>query len=130
MQRQLLSIKVLVIFFLLSHAFPAYAVPSKIFLKLEVTSSKNVKKKWTLKCAPNGGNHPNKIQACNYLLSNKGEKALFPQIAKTCTQIFGGSATATITGRYEETALKLDLDRRDGCGIDSWDHLIKVLRVK
>jgi hypothetical protein len=130
MFRRLTHIKVFAILFLIGNSIPAYAEPSKIFLRLEVTSSKQVEKIWTLKCAPNGGNHPIKGQACNFLLSNAGKKAIFPQRAENCTQIFGGSATATITGRYQDSRIKLDLDRRDGCGINSWDQLIKILRVK
>jgi hypothetical protein len=130
MSKRLLASKVFVVLFLFSNAVPVYAAPSKIFLRLEVISSNNVEKKWTLKCGPTGGNHPYKNQACKFLLSSAGKKALFPQRAETCTQIFGGSATATITGRYRDAALKLDLDRRDGCGINSWDQLIKILRVK
>jgi hypothetical protein len=109
---------------------PVMADTNKTSLRLEIISSKGAKKNWTLKCAPTGGSHPNKIKACNFLLSKNGEKALFSKKSESCTQIFGGSATASIIGRYESRQIKLLLDRRDGCSIETWNKLMLVLRAK
>jgi len=107
----------------------AQAAPSKIFLKIEVISSKGVQKQWSLTCGPTGGNHPNKVKACKFLGSNKGRSALFFEDGENCTQIYGGSASATIKGRYQDKKVTLILDRSDGCGIGSWDGLIQILRL-
>jgi hypothetical protein len=107
----------------------AQAAQSKIFLKIEVISSKGVQKQWSLTCGPTGGNHPNKVKVCKFLSSNKGKLALFVESREDCTQIYGGSASATIKGRYQDKKVELILDRSDGCGIESWDRLIQILRL-
>ena len=108
----------------------ANADVSKIFLRIDVTYSNNKTKKWTLKCGPTGGNHPYRQKSCNFLLSKQGKSALFPKQVEACTKIFGGTAVAAINGRFENTQIKLNLDRKDGCGIDTWDSLIQILRAK
>ena len=103
---------------------------SKIFLHIDVTYSNNKTKKWTLKCGPTGGNHPYRQKSCNLLLSKQGKTALFPKKDEVCAQIFGGTAVAAINGRFENTQVKLNLDRKDGCGTEKWDRLITLLREK
>ena len=112
-------------------SFPdANADVSKIFLRIDVTYSNNKTKKWTLKCGPTGGNHPYRQKSCNFLLSKQGKSALFQKQPEVCTNIFGGTAVASINGRFENTRIMLNLDRKDGCGIKTWDSLIQILREK
>lgn len=107
----------------------SYADSSKIFLRIEVISSKGIQKQWSLKCGPLGGSHPNKLKACSFLSTTKGKSALFLKDGENCTQIYGGSASATIKGRYEKKKIDLTIDRSDGCKIQSWDRLIQILRL-
>jgi hypothetical protein len=115
---------------LLSSFQYANADVSKIFLRIDVTYSNNKTKKWTLKCGPTGGNHPYRQKSCNFLLSEQGKSVLFPKQVEACTKVFGGTAVAAINGRFENTRIKLNLDRKDGCGIETWDSLIQILRAK
>lgn len=115
---------------LLSSFQDANADVSKIFLRIDVTYSNDKTKKWTLKCGPTGGNHPYRQKSCNFLLSKRGKSALFPKQVEACTKIFGGTAIAAINGRFENTQINLNLDRKDGCGIKIWDGLIQILRAK
>ena len=108
----------------------SFADSSKVFLRIEVVSSKGIQKQWSLACGPTGGNHPNKIKACKFLNSSKGKLALFVENEENCTQIYGGSASATIKGRYQDKKVELILDRSDGCGVAAWDRLIQILRLK
>ena len=107
-----------------------FADSSKIFLRIEVVSSKSVQHQWSLKCEPLGGNHPAKLKACRFLLTNKGKSAIFFEEKDNCTMLYGGSATAIIKGRYENRKVDIHLDRSDGCGVDSWNHLINLLRFR
>jgi hypothetical protein len=115
---------------LLSSFQDANADASKIFLSIDVTYSNKKTKKWTLRCGPTGGNHPYRQKSCNFLLSKQGKTALFPKQVEACTKIFGGTAVASINGRFENTRIMLNLDRKDGCGIETWDSLIQILRAK
>ena len=115
---------------LLSSFQDANADVSRIFLRIDVTYSNDKTKKWTLKCGPTGGNHPYRQKACNFLLSKQGKSALFPKQVEACTKIFGGPAVASINGRFENTRIMLNLDRKDGCSIKIWDGLIQILRAK
>ena len=107
-----------------------HADSSKIFLRIEVVSSKGVQHNWSLKCEPLGGNHPGKLKACRFLLTSKGKSAVFFEEIDNCNMLYGGSATATIKGRYENRKVDLHLDRSDGCGVASWNRLINVLRFQ
>jgi hypothetical protein len=108
----------------------SYADSSKIFLRIEVISSKGVQHQWSLKCEPLGGNHPAKLKACRFLLTNKGKSAIFFEEKDNCAMMYGGSATATIKGRFENRKIDIHLDRSDGCRIKSWNDLIYLLRFR
>lgn len=43
------------------------------------------------------------------------------QTGQPCTQVFGGSATAHVTGTVNDRPVERTFDRRDGCGIADWD---------
>jgi hypothetical protein len=41
--------------------------------------------------------------------------------AQACTMIYGGPATATVTGSVGDTKVDADFSRQDGCAIARWD---------
>jgi hypothetical protein len=86
--------------------------------------------RWTLVCgeAPgtSGGDHPDAEAACAHL---RALEAPFAPLADDliCTQQYGGPQTATVTGRWREETVELQLSRVDGCRIAQWDSLGPLL---
>lgn len=75
---------------------------------------------WRLTCNPAGGTHPDPEAACQALQAH-GAAALPPVPKdKTCTQIYGGPETATITGIWQGEQITSSFARNDGCQISRW----------
>jgi hypothetical protein len=57
------------------------------------------------------------------------EKADFspPDDAVACTQIYGGKATALVTGRIRGRQVDADFDLHDGCAIARWNRFSWLL---
>jgi Subtilisin inhibitor-like len=84
---------------------------------------------WTLTCDPAGGTHPHPGAACAALTA-KGRTAL-PPVAKDvmCTQIYGGSQTAKITGTWRGEPVNASFSRQNGCQVARWKALEGLLPV-
>jgi hypothetical protein len=50
-----------------------------------------------------------------------------PQLGQACTQIFGGTEQATVTGTIGGATVDAEFHRADGCGIDDWTLLEPLL---
>lgn len=66
------------------------------------------------------------VRACTALARTDVEDFLVdgPPSDQACTQQYGGPDTARITGRVNDRPVDIEIDRVDGCGIDSWDVLL------
>jgi Subtilisin inhibitor-like len=88
---------------------------------------------WTLTCgADAGGEHPDPAAACAALQAvvDEGGDPFAPVPADAvCTEIYGGSATATITGTWEGEDVDASYSRTNGCEIARWDPLMDVFRT-
>lgn len=68
----------------------------------------------------------NATQLC---LELSGRRAVFDKIAATqsgptvCSEVYGGPQHASITGSIDGVPIDLDVTRKDGCGIESWQRL-------
>ncbi|WP_199809972.1 SSI family serine proteinase inhibitor [Streptomyces sp. NRRL F-5126] len=85
---------------------------------------------YELRCAPAGGTHPRAAEACDRLgvLDRDGADPFAPVPAgRMCTQIYGGPATAHITGTWRGRAVDAAFDRRNGCETARWHALVPVL---
>ena len=90
---------------------------------------------YELRCLPAGGTHPVAQQACDRLAElaqptdrNAGADPFRPVPADAmCTQQFGGSATARITGSWRGQHVDASFDRTNGCEIARWNTLRPVL---
>ncbi|MFF1833652.1 SSI family serine proteinase inhibitor [Streptomyces sp. NPDC058231] len=88
---------------------------------------------YELKCSPAGGNHPVAKQACDRLteLAKPADGTADPfrpvPSDAMCTQQFGGSATARITGTWQGQRVDASFDRTNGCEIARWNNLRPVL---
>ncbi|KAB8163423.1 hypothetical protein FH609_021790 [Streptomyces sp. 3MP-14] len=79
-----------------------------------------------LTCAPAGGTHPEAAEACARL----GElDAPFASVAEgtVCTFLYGGPATARVTGQWRGERVDAEFNRDNGCEISRWDRLVPVL---
>ena len=81
---------------------------------------------WTLTCEPTGGNHPDPAGACRDLKAAKQPFAPVPRDA-ICTEIYGGSAVATLKGTWYGETVDATYSRENGCQISRYDALGAVL---
>ena len=83
-------------------------------------------KTWTLTCEPAGGDHPDPAGACRKLIELPRPFDPVPADA-ICTEIYGGSAVATIKGSWRGTDVDARYTRENGCQISRYDALGVVL---
>ncbi|PID53487.1 MAG: hypothetical protein CSA58_12350 [Micrococcales bacterium] len=82
---------------------------------------------WTLTCHPAGGSHPDPEKACAQLAKAGGYQALHIPREMMCAQVFGGPATATLTGTLDGNTLDVKLGQDDSCRTNQWNSLSEVL---
>ncbi|MFI1014440.1 SSI family serine proteinase inhibitor [Streptomyces sp. NPDC020965] len=86
--------------------------------------------RYQLECAPTGGTHPSAEAACDRLdaLAREGVNPFAPvPEGQMCTQQYGGSATARVTGTWHGRAVDATFTRADGCEISRWQTMEPVL---
>ncbi|GGT21922.1 SSI family serine proteinase inhibitor [Streptomyces purpureus] len=78
------------------------------------------------------GNHPAAKAACARLdelaQQNEDPFAPLPQ-DQMCTQMYGGPATAHVTGTWQGRTIEAHFSRTDGCEVDRWEKLQPVLPI-
>ncbi|MDA0564632.1 subtilase-type protease inhibitor [Streptomonospora sp. S1-112] len=84
--------------------------------------------RWTLTCAPAGGDHPDPEAACADLADAGGADA-FAEVPdnQPCTFIYGGPQVARVEGHVEGTPVETEFTRSGGCEIDRYDTMGAVL---
>jgi Subtilisin inhibitor-like len=85
---------------------------------------------YELRCAPTGGTHPEAQSACDRLsdLAARGQDPFAPVPGGTmCTDIYGGPATARVTGSWRGRHVDASFNRANGCEISRWNALEPVL---
>ncbi|MGW2278292.1 SSI family serine proteinase inhibitor [Streptomyces sp. NPDC001770] len=94
---------------------------------------------YELTCAPaagtrsgtrGGGDHPEAQASCDRLAEAEGAgEDLFRPVDKDamCTQMYGGPATARITGTWRGRPVDTTVNRRNGCEIARWNALRPLL---
>ena len=105
----------------------AEPTPTPPGLSIIVDDGSGTTTTWQLSCDPPGGTHPDPRAACQALEAN-GATAL-PAVPKDriCTQVYGGSQTATITGTWRGARVRSRLSLRNGCEIARWKMLEGLL---
>jgi len=85
---------------------------------------------YTLDCRPAGGSHPDPLAACAAIDRAARERGNpwkpVPEDAM-CTQIYGGPATARVTGFWRGEQVDAVFVRTDGCEIARGDALVPAL---
>jgi hypothetical protein len=83
--------------------------------------------RWTLRCGPAGGTHPQAARACQRLAA-LGAAAFRPvRDDAVCTQVFGGPQTALVVGTYKGRRIWTRFNRKDGCQIARWNQHVPLL---
>jgi hypothetical protein len=102
---------------------PKPAKPAaKVFLTVVVTPTPGATpKRWTLRCDPAGGTHPDAKAACRALLAAKNPFAPIPR-GIMCPMIVAGPQKATITGTFFGQRVASNFSRA-GCEATRWAKL-------
>ncbi|MFE0175161.1 SSI family serine proteinase inhibitor [Streptomyces sp. NPDC059002] len=85
---------------------------------------------YELECHPTGGTHPDAADACARLdeVTVYGTDPFAPVAPDTmCTMVYGGPATAHITGTWQGRPVDAAYDLHNGCEIARWHALEPVL---
>jgi hypothetical protein len=108
----------------------ASAAPSqaaaKVSVIVEVTPRSGAKvERWTLRCEPTGGTHPDAAAACHALLTATRPFAPIPR-GVMCPMIVTGEQTATIKGTWFGTPVDATFSQLSGCAAVRWRELGQV----
>ena len=85
---------------------------------------------YELSCHPGAGSHPDVGGACRVLDRNTrwGRDTFAPVAPGTaCTMLYGGPATAHVTGSWAGRPVDATYDRSNGCEIGRWDRMVPLL---
>ncbi|WP_244188582.1 SSI family serine proteinase inhibitor [Streptomyces yokosukanensis] len=85
---------------------------------------------YQLFCHPASGNHPDAAEACRVLDEDtRWGRDLFAPVAPgaDCTMLYGGPATAHVTGTWAGRPVDAGYDRSNGCEIGRWDRMVPLL---
>ncbi|MEV5382977.1 SSI family serine proteinase inhibitor [Streptomyces sp. NPDC052721] len=85
---------------------------------------------YEVRCHPSAGRHPDVAGACRVLDANTrwGRDPFAPVAPGTiCTMLYGGPATARVTGTWAGRPVDASYDRSDGCEIERWDRMVPLL---
>jgi hypothetical protein len=105
----------------------AGATPGPADLTIVVKDGGSTLSSWHLTCDPEGGDHPDPRAACRALAAH-GAKALPPVAAGTaCTQIYGGSSTAVVSGTWRGQNVSSRFSLVNGCEVARWTALTGLL---
>lgn len=86
--------------------------------------------RFELSCHPKGGSHPDVEGACGSLdRGARWGKDPFAPVSSdsVCTMMYGGPATAHVTGTWAGRPVDAEFDRSNGCQIARWDKLVPLL---
>ncbi|WP_225824147.1 SSI family serine proteinase inhibitor [Streptomyces naphthomycinicus] len=85
---------------------------------------------YEIRCHPAAGRHPDADGACRTLdARTRWGRDPFAPVAPgtTCTMLYGGPATARVTGTWAGRPVDASYDRGDGCAIGRWDRMVPLL---
>lgn len=105
-----------------SSAAKPSAPAAKVSLTVVVTPTPGATpQRWTLRCDPTGGTHPDAKAACRELLATKNPFAPTPR-GIMCPMIVVGPQRATISGTFFGQRIETDFSRA-GCEAMRWAKL-------
>jgi Subtilisin inhibitor-like len=106
-------------------AHAASARAAKVSLAIQVTGKPGAKpERWTLRCDPAGGTHPDPQAACNVLLRAKSPFAAVPGHVM-CPMILAGTKTAVVKGTWFGKHIDSSFNR-SACGMLRWRKIGQI----
>ncbi|MCN9243155.1 subtilase-type protease inhibitor [Streptomyces sp. RY43-2] len=104
--------------------------PSGDRLVVSVSHAGRADGTYLLRCHPTRGRHPHPAAACDVLdrrtVWGRDPFAPVPP-RRPCTMVYGGPATAHITGTWAGRPVDARYNRKNGCEIARWNDLVPVL---
>ncbi|WP_323375870.1 SSI family serine proteinase inhibitor [Streptomyces sp. RB17] len=85
---------------------------------------------YELFCHPADGTRPDAAEACRALDEHtRWGRDLFAPVppGTLCTMLYGGPATARVTGTWAGRSVDAAYDRSNGCEIGRWDRMVPLL---
>ncbi|MFE0516516.1 SSI family serine proteinase inhibitor, partial [Streptomyces sp. NPDC058964] len=85
---------------------------------------------YELSCHPAAGTHPDVTGACGAVDRNtKWGRDAFAPVApdSACTMLYGGPATARVTGTWAGRPVDATYNRSNGCEIGRWNRMVPLL---
>ncbi|MFG3295578.1 SSI family serine proteinase inhibitor [Streptomyces sp. NPDC048179] len=85
---------------------------------------------YEVSCHPGAGRHPDVRGACRVLDQNTrwGHDTFAPVApGSACTMLYGGPATARVTGTWAGRPVDAAYDRSNGCEIGRWNRMVPLL---
>jgi hypothetical protein len=113
-----------------SNAEPAPAGPTQLTVTIAHSTVAGHNGQFTLACDPSGGTHPDPVNGCAKLdqFAASGADPFAPVPAnQTCTMLYGGPATAWITGVWRGGKIDASFNRTNSCQTSRWNNLLPVL---
>jgi hypothetical protein len=108
-----------------SSASPA-APAAKVALTITVTPRPGAHtRRWTLRCEPTGGTHPDADAACHQLLTAKDPFQPIPRNIM-CPMIVTGEQKATVQGTWFGKPVDVSFSQLNGCASVRWNELGRV----
>lgn len=98
---------------------PSQAASGASRLTVTVTWAPGLTDRWTLKCDPVGGSHPNRSRACRMLDSLDAPFAAAPA-GMACTMVYSGPERARVVGTWQGESVDARFSRTDGCATARW----------
>ncbi|MFI8434306.1 SSI family serine proteinase inhibitor [Streptomyces sp. NPDC079020] len=108
----------------------AGAEPTRLTVTVSESGDRAADGVFELRCAPTGGSHPQRQQACDRLTQAAGadEELFAPTPADAmCTQMDGGPAAARVVGTWRGRQIDTTVSRSNGCEISRWNRLVPLL---
>ena len=109
---------------------PLLSQPDELTVTVAGTGNARTTGTYKLQCGPTGGTHPSARAACERLdeLAREGRNPFAPVPKdQMCTQMYGGPATARVTGTWQGKRVDAAFNRGNGCEISRWQTLEPVL---
>jgi hypothetical protein len=95
-----------------------------VSLVIKVTGPGAPPRRWTLRCDPVGGTHPDAAKACRILLHAKNPFAPMPR-GPMCPVNAIGARTATVTGTWFGHPVDATFIQ-SGCGLPRWTKISQI----
>jgi hypothetical protein len=103
---------------------PAAVRPAAVSLVIKMTGPGGPPRRWTLRCDPVGGTHPDAAKACRVLLHAKNPFAPLPR-GPMCPANAVGTRTATVTGTWFGHPVDATFVQ-SGCGLPRWTKISQI----